>query len=335
MTQRARTRGSSFPSLLALSTVTILLSLPLPASALFHFSVIGEVMTSYQDDPNVQFVEIRMLFSSQNLVANSVLGAFDANGSYMGDVLIVPGNVSISGANVTWLMATSRFQAISGLTPDFIMPAGLPSDGGMLCWGAPGSIVPNPASWDHANPLLYVDCLAYGSYSGPSNASIGTPTEFDADGHSLLRVSNTNTHNNAIDFACADPATPRNNTAITVNLDATISCTCGNGVTERAEDCDDGDRLDGDGCSADCFSEVCGDVNVDDLVNPGDIDTYRVHLADPNGMPLTASGAERCTVIGPEPVCDIRQLSVLRRALAIPFLPPGIAPVCEAVLPPG
>ena len=291
------------------------------------------MMTSYQDDPNIQFVEIRMLSAVQNFVRNSVLGAFDASGSYIGDVLTVPGNVSTSGTGVTWLMATPRFQAVIGLTPDFSMPAGLPTEGGMVCWGAPGASVPNPTSWDHANPLNYIDCLAYGSYNGPNNVLIGTPTLFDADGHSLLRVAGTN--NNTIDFACVDPATPRNNAASTEFMDATISCTCGNGVTEQAEDCDDGDRFDGDGCSADCFSEVCGDVNLDDLVDPGDIDTYRVHLADPNGMPLTNSAEERCTVIGPEPACDIRQLTVLRRALADPFLPPGIALVCEAVLPPG
>lgn len=36
--------------------------------------------------------------------------------------------------------------------------------------------------------------------------------------------------------------------------------TCGNGVLEGAEECDDGNLTDGDGCEADCtFSPVCGD----------------------------------------------------------------------------
>jgi len=58
---------------------------PTRATALFHLAVIDEVMTSYGSDANVQFVEIKMLFGSQNFVANSVLGAFDTGGNYIGD----------------------------------------------------------------------------------------------------------------------------------------------------------------------------------------------------------------------------------------------------------
>lgn len=39
---------------------------------------------------------------------------------------------------------------------------------------------------------------------------------------------------------------------------------CGNGVVERGEACDDANRLDGDGCSADCASdETCGNLIID------------------------------------------------------------------------
>ena len=44
--------------------------------------------------------------------------------------------------------------------------------------------------------------------------------------------------------------------------------TCGNGVLEPGEVCDDGNTVSGDGCSADCLSlEVCGDG----VVNPGEV----------------------------------------------------------------
>ncbi|MCZ6571239.1 MAG: hypothetical protein O7B23_13870, partial [Deltaproteobacteria bacterium] len=123
-----------------------------------------------------------------------------------------------------------------------------------------------------------------------------------ADGHSLFRVSETD--DSATDFVCGDPATPESNALATVSLAATASC----------------------------VPEVCGDINDDSVVDAADVATLRAHLADPNGMPLSPAGQAKCTVIGEAPACDILDLTVMRRALASPPLPPGIAPVCEAVL---
>ncbi len=211
-------------SLLLACTLLVLVSAPRPSHAIFHMAVIDEIMTSYDGDPNVQFVEIKMLAFVQAFVAGTVLGAFDTNGTYIGDVLIVPGNVIQNGPDVRWLMATERFVTLSGLTPDFIMPATLPSGGGMVCWGAPGlgNFVPDPNSWDHSNPNEYTDCVAYGSYSGPSNAHIGNPTPLNADGHSLVRSSETT--DNETDFGFCDPATPENNAPQSANVDATDPC---------------------------------------------------------------------------------------------------------------
>ncbi len=281
-------------NILLLSLALTLLWVPQRAGAAFHFAVIDEIMTSYGGDPNVQFVEIRMLTIGQSLVAGTVLGAFGPSGSHLGNVLVVPGNVLRSGAGVRWLMGTAQFQAVSRLAPDFSMPAGLPTEGGMVCWGAPGASVSNPA--------FYVDCVAYGSYSGPSNIHIGTPTALNADGHSLVRRSET--HDNATDFACGELAIPETNSGATVGLRATTSCVV----------------------------ELCGDVNDDGSVDAADVATFRAHLADPRGIPLSPAGQAKCTVIGEAAACDLLDLTVLRRALAVPPLPPGIAPVCEAVL---
>jgi cysteine-rich repeat protein len=39
---------------------------------------------------------------------------------------------------------------------------------------------------------------------------------------------------------------------------------CGNGLQDEEEECDDGNRIDGDGCSSDCQSvEICGNAIVD------------------------------------------------------------------------
>jgi hypothetical protein len=204
------------------------LCLAQPSRAVFHVAVIDEVLTSYGGDAHVQFIEIRMLASLQNFVQHSVFAAFDANGTYIADILETPGNVTNSGNDVRWLLGTSAFQTASGLTPDFVIPAGiLPTGGGMVCYGGgKNAIAPqNPPTWDRTDFDNYVDCLAYGSYAGPSNAKIGTPTSLNADGHSLQRTMTG--HDNATDFACADPAVPENNASQTKSMPATSPCAAG------------------------------------------------------------------------------------------------------------
>lgn len=197
-------------------------------NALFHLAVIDEVMTSYGGDSDVQFVEVRMLAGSQNFVAHSIFAAFDTNANYLGDLLEVPANVSNSGADVRWIVGTTQFEAASGLTADFNFSAGLlPTAGGMVCFGGGGGLAPqNPPTWDRTDFSNYVDCVAYGTFAGTTNAAltalIGNSTPLDPDGHSLERVSTTN--DNETDFACADPATPENNAGSTVSLAATTPC---------------------------------------------------------------------------------------------------------------
>ena len=211
---------------LALVAVLGVLWLVRASSALFHIAVIDEVMTSYGGDPSVQFIEIRMLAPLQNIsLQHSIFAAFDSTGTYVGDILEVPGNVPNSGTDLRWLVGTAAFQTASGLTPDFIMPAGvLPTGGGMVCYGGgPNVLVPiNPPTWDRNDFANYVDCVAYGTYSGTVNALVGAPTPLNGDGHSLQRTSNTK--NNAADFSCGDPATPENNASQTVSLPATTPC---------------------------------------------------------------------------------------------------------------
>jgi hypothetical protein len=192
--------------------------------ALFHFAVIDEVLTSYGGDPNAQFVEVRMLAATQNFVQDSVFAAFDATGAYINDILVVPGNVPNSGNGVRWLIGTAAFQTATGLMPDFVMPAGiLPTAGGMVCFGGGGGISPAPpGSWSRTNFATYVDCVAYGTYAGPTNILTGMPTPLNGDGHSLQRIGST--LNNAADFACGDPATPQNNAGMSASMPATTPC---------------------------------------------------------------------------------------------------------------
>jgi hypothetical protein len=207
------------PALAAL----LLLAAASPARALFHISDISEVLTSYGGSADVQAVEIEMLAGGQTLTQNSILAFFDATGAYVADALVVPGDVPNGGAGLHWLMGTSAFETASGVQVDFQFAPALPVGGGMVCWGAPGIVPPaNPGSWDHTDPEQYVDCLAYGSYAGPTNSKIGTPSPLTADGHSLRRVSETD--DNATDFACGDPTELVNNAGAAAALAATTPC---------------------------------------------------------------------------------------------------------------
>lgn len=206
---------------LALVVGGILVLAAAPSMA-FQQSVIDEVLTSYNGDTGVQFVEIRMLAAGQDDITNTVLGAFDGSGTYIGDLLVVDSDVANDSIGTRWLIGTPGFAAAFGMMPDFFINADLPVGGGMICWGAPGVTPPAPASWDHTDPTQYVDCVAYGLYGGPSNAKIGTPTSKTADHHSLQRGTNTN--NNTADFSCAVSITPENNAGTSNMLGATALC---------------------------------------------------------------------------------------------------------------
>ncbi|MFQ5515837.1 MAG: thrombospondin type 3 repeat-containing protein [Myxococcota bacterium] len=78
----------------------------------------------------------------------------------------------------------------------------------------------------------------------------------------------------------------------------------------------------------------CGDVDDDGTVDGSDTDAFRDFLVDPLGMSLLPEGQAKCTVIGVASECDVLDVSVIRRTLDGPDLPPGIAQVCEAALPP-
>ena len=77
---------------------------------------------------------------------------------------------------------------------------------------------------------------------------------------------------------------------------------------------------------------LCGDVVVDEVLNASDVSAYRALLADPAGAALAVEGSRRCTVVGPARPCDVRDVAILRRKLATPGQPPGIAQVCPAAL---
>jgi hypothetical protein len=187
--------------------VPLLLIVPRAAGATFHFMSISEIGAGFAGDPAIQYVELRLDLAGQTHVVNTRLTAFDANGN-ANELLLSDHAVSngTSGANI--LYATAAFATATGVTPDFVIPAGLVTPTGMICWGAPGSVTPNPSSWDFTKPNNYVDCVAYGSFAAPTRGASGTPSTLGpGDGtRSLTRTTGSGIiGNNDVDFALAMP----------------------------------------------------------------------------------------------------------------------------------
>ena len=197
---------------MALLRVTVFLFGLLPALAwAFQDSVIDEVMSGINGmgGTGVEFVEIRMRSAGQNDVNGSRIAFFKCDGSTVVSAAI-NADVANGSAGAHWLMASDTFAAAAGITPDFTIGTGpmTPPDRypcGMVCWGKPTAA---------SNPAQYVDCVAYGSYSGTGMvappAFAGTPTsQPPGDGTlSLTRVGDT--QNNAADFALAPPSATNN-----------------------------------------------------------------------------------------------------------------------------
>ena len=177
--------------------------------AVFHMSNIDEVMSGLNGDPAAQYVEIKMLAGAQTAVSHTRLTAFSCDGTAVNVLLEVSRDICNGGAGLRWSMGTSSWAAATGVTPDFSFPPGMFAPCGQICWGAPGIVPPNPPTWDASDPNNYVDCVAYGAYTGPRQTSDAGATMLPpGDGTmSLQRMGDTG--NDLADFALA-PRTPDN-----------------------------------------------------------------------------------------------------------------------------
>ncbi|MEE8558153.1 MAG: hypothetical protein V3T14_09735 [Myxococcota bacterium] len=326
-------------SFVLLSFLLVFAGSPPPAGPFFHFAHIDELMTSYADNPDIQFVEIEMEGLSQNRVQNSVLAAFDSNGVYLADVLVVPSDVPFSGGGVSWIMGTQAFADLSGVSVDFLFPPGLPTVGGMVCWGSPGILPPPPGTWVHTNPANYVDCVAYGTYTGPCNVFVcgalgtGRASPLDADGRSLVRVADTN--DNANDFACGDPASPRNNRSAAASLLATHPCPGGDADSDGVDNAIDSCPFEPNGgpeSQADSDQDGRGDVcecgNVDGNTAVDIFDALRIAQGTLQPPLVEISQPRNCDV-DHNGVCDIFDaLRVAQATLTPPLV--DIVQLCPA-----
>jgi cysteine-rich repeat protein len=187
-----------------------------------------------------------MYASGQNLVGGHAITVFNAAGTQTGSFTF-PGNLPNGANQAKMLIATTQAESFFNVTADLVMSASVLSAGGKVCWAGT------------------LDCVAWGSYHGGS-AGVGTPfnassgltsgraaaRRLNISGSSTVLDAGDDTDNSATDFVFATPA-PRNNAG---TLGQIPSATCGNGVIEGLEQCDDHNVSSGDGCSSTCKIEA-------------------------------------------------------------------------------
>jgi hypothetical protein len=216
------------------------LVLAAPARAVNHLIVIEEVLGSWQGDEAVQFVELRLLAGGQGSLSNAGgaragtgLVFLGANGaadtkrvfSFTRDLLHPE-----AGAHV--LIATTALAGLTGLTPDFVLPAGmLAARDGLVCYGLnpEGSFEP-------------YDCVAYGKFAGETGR-FGKPTPYTPDNRSLARVGTSGV--TISDWTASLTPTPQANDS----SGAALQTLCGDGVISQGEACD-GTALGGNTCES-------------------------------------------------------------------------------------
>jgi chitinase len=210
-----------------------------PAHANFHLMKVVEVFAGSPAAPNAQYVVIQMYVSDQGALGGHKLFVYDAAGALAGTFTFGT-NVTNPQANQTKVfIATTQAQALFNLTPDLVMSPAVLAAGGKVCFEA-------------------IDCVAWGNYSGTSTG-VGTPAvaidaarvlkrRLDISGGATTLDGADDTDNSANDFLLAMPA-PRNSNDIN---GTTPASTCGNGVVEGLEQCDDHNTSNGDSCSSTC-----------------------------------------------------------------------------------
>ena len=213
-----------------------------PAWATFHLMKVVEVFPGTAVAPSAQYVVIQMYASGQNLVGGHAITVFNASGTQIA-AFTFPGNVANGANQAKILIATPQAETFFGVTADLGMSAAIMAAGGKVCFAGT------------------IDCVAWGAYTG-SASGVGTPfnaasgllfgkaagRRLDIAGSATTLDAGDDTGNSATDFIFRLPA-PRNNAGVSGTIPG---ATCGNGILEGLEQCDDHNLANGDGCSSTC-----------------------------------------------------------------------------------
>lgn len=140
------------------------------------------------------------------------------------------------------------------------------------------------------------EIIGYGATDRDPYAAVFEPTTGFAEGGRILLLSDHNTLTDPF-MAMAD------NTAFAENIVEWAAGECGNTIVESGEECDDGNLIDGDGCSSACAEEAGGS----DTGDSGDSDssgepatgTETGHDDTTDGGPISSSDGGNDTTAGP------------------------------------
>ncbi len=206
-----------------LATAALLaLFLPASARATFHLMEINKVLTSFNGDPTIQAVELRMLAGGQNLVSTASIKSYDAAGVLLATHGTFAASLPAGGAltDRKVLCATSGFATTFGITPDLVITAGLPLATGQISF---------------EKTTCFVNAVAYGDVTVPKNGTTTAPSIPSGLAYVLTR-----TVNNTTTFSCplaedaaarfvirsgstSAPVTFSNNAGTSVNVFSTVT----------------------------------------------------------------------------------------------------------------
>ncbi|HEX6263267.1 MAG TPA: Calx-beta domain-containing protein [Actinomycetota bacterium] len=194
------------PKILAVLVAALALLPVPPARAEVHLMKIAEVFAGVAAAPQAQYVELQMHALGQNFTNGAWIEVFDSANASQGTFTFTENQANGNNQSKI-LIATAEAEIFFGVDADLVMgSAAIPPAGGKVCFQAPGHGM--------------IDCVAWGSYSGPSSgvgipfrAGEGIPSgaamERSLKGNGTLEAGD-DTNDSAVDFRFGLPA-PRNN----------------------------------------------------------------------------------------------------------------------------
>ncbi len=283
-------------------TLTLLTVLSVSASlwaksSSFHLMKIKEVFPGCAASPNAQYIMLQMYSLGQNNTAGTEVRVFNSTGGLINSFTLP--NVANGTNQATILLAAPEALTFFSLpvADDTLPTPVIPLSGGKICFH---------------DPSLFgdIDCVSWGNYSG---SSVGSGNPFSQlngllSGQAMRRRldicgSNTvldfcdDTDNSINDFLFGIPA-PRNNAG---NNGTIPPSTCGNGIIEGLEGCDDNNTNPGDGCDPICQVEPPPCVNL-----KGDYDGNTIYTSSDVVLCLNCTylGIGNCDPCFADVTCD-------------------------------
>lgn len=158
--------------------VLVLLAFIQRADASFHLILIVEVYPGAHAFPDAQYVMLQTVAINENFLSGFAIHTFNPDGTPGPDFGVFTTNPTNTASGARYLMATPQAATLFGLTPDGVATGRLPFPSGRICW----------ASYAFGCGGSYVDCVAYGAYTG-SNTGFGTPATALVRQRALVRTN--------------------------------------------------------------------------------------------------------------------------------------------------